>query len=318
MFVASVNTYVADDLPEEFGLNSAWDGITEYVDGEWKEGQDIFLFYCFFQGVWVMQFLIYFNYVVVAGAIAAWYFVPLEATSQKKTDLPHNMVTQSCLRAARFHVGSIALGAFIIAVCETIRAIVKYMEENTKNSGNAMAAYIFKCIGCCLTCVECCLDKLNKSAFCWIAAWGGNFCEGACSSFSLLLANIMQTAAMAWVGSSLLFLGKAFVSLFSTGVMCLIIDYCYNIDSLVGPALLIFIIALLVGHIFMVELNVAVDVIFMCYLVDSKAHNGNLKYGTKSLGAIFKSTNAKAPKRNGKDTKFDNVATEDAEMDEKQ
>jgi hypothetical protein len=258
----------------------------------------------------VVQFFIYFNFLVISGAVAHWYFVPVDDATGDKTEMPASMVSASCKRACRFNIGSIAFGSFIIAVVDFIRAVVKYIEEKSKSAGepNAAQKALFCAIQCCLTCVRCCLDKLSKNAYCWIAAWGGSFLPGACSAFKLFLEpeNIIRAAAMNFTSSILLFCGKSFVALLTTAICCAVITYLpIPVSSILLPAVIIFVMALFVGHIFMLEFDVAVDQIFLCFLVDEKT-NENCKFGTKSLRGVF-NNQTEAFKKTDKYKQLDDV-----------
>lgn len=270
----------------------------------------------FFHLLWVVQFFIYFNFLVISGAVAQWYFVPVDESTGDKTEMPAGMVLGSCKRACRFNIGSIAFGSFIIAVVDFIRVVVKYIEEKAKSAGepNMAQKALFCAIQCCLTCLRCCLDKLSKNAYCWIAAWGGSFLPGACSAFKLFLEpeNIIRAAAMNFTSSILLFCGKSFVALMTTGLCCIIITYTVPVSTLLLPAVMIFIIALFVGHIFMLEFDVAVDQIFLCFLVDEKT-NENVKFGTKSLRSVFHKQTQEFKKTDA----YKKLGDKDIEMDKK-
>merc|ERR1712216_86205 len=169
----------------------------------------------FFHLLWITQFLIYFNYLVLASITGRWYFSVFDEGTGKKLDLEPHVVLHACERTSRFHLGSVALGSFIIAVVHFIQACVAYIKEKCEGDENQLKKAVLCCLSCCLYCLECCLDKLSQNSYAWIAVYGDSFCHGACSSTSLLLANIVRTAAMAWVEGVLLFAGKVFVS-FST------------------------------------------------------------------------------------------------------
>jgi hypothetical protein len=267
----------------------------------------------FFHLLWVVQFFIYFNFLVIAGAVADWYFIEIDEAKGEKSDMKSWMVGRSCKRTCRFSLGSVAFGSFIIAVVDMIRAIVKYIEEKAKSTGepNQAQKALVCAIQCCLTCLRCCLDKLSKNAYCWIAAWGGDFLTGACNSFRVFLKpeNVVRVAAMNFTSSILLFCGKGFTALVTTALMCAIIPQVVEVSSLLMPAVLIFVMSLFIAHIFMLEFDVAVDQIFLCFLVDEKTHNGAIKYGTPRLQEVFHSAAANYKKLHPK--------VEDTELDKK-
>jgi choline transporter-like protein 2/4/5 len=59
-------------------------------------------------------------------------------------ELPHNAVQSSAKRSLRYHTGTIAFGALIIAIIQFIRAIVAYLEKKSK----LQQSKIQKCIFC--------------------------------------------------------------------------------------------------------------------------------------------------------------------------
>jgi len=121
--------------------------------------------------------------------------------------------------------------------------------------------------------VQCCLDKINKNALVWTAIWGDSFGTAACSSFKLLWGNLGRTGAMSAVSFFLIFLGKVLISLATLGFAAIIIKAQYpDISSPVLPLVLIFVIGWMVASLFMSVFEVAMDTIFLCFLIDEKLH----------------------------------------------
>ncbi|CAB4064680.1 SLC44A1 [Lepeophtheirus salmonis] len=79
-------------------------------------------FYNFFGLFWISQFIIACQHVVIAGAISKWFF------SRNKSNLK-SPILKSIYILLRYHLGSVALGSFIIALIKFIRAIVTYFQE---------------------------------------------------------------------------------------------------------------------------------------------------------------------------------------------
>ena len=230
---------------------------------------------------------------MIAGAIAKWYFLPVDAASGKKTTVPDGYVQGSLHRTCRYNLGSVAFGSFVLAVVKFIHACITYLEAKAKEirgEPNAAEKVLMAIVHCCMTCVECCLDKISRNAYCWIAAWGGSFLGGSCGTFKLFLdsENMVRAAAMSYTSNILLFVGKTFVACFTTAVASAILSYAYtSLSSILLPTVLIFLFSMFVGEIFMLELEVAVDVIFLCFCVDLKTHNGSIKYGTSEIKSMF-------------------------------
>lgn len=71
----------------------------------------------------------------------------------------------------RYHLGTVAIASLIIAVIEFIRWTVRFIEAKTKGKDgqqNRLQKCVFCMIYCCLRCLECCMDKINKNALIWV------------------------------------------------------------------------------------------------------------------------------------------------------
>lgn len=234
----------------------------------------------FFHLLWVIQFLFYFAYLVFAGATADWYFTPRKPNGSKKRgfaedELSHFPIVKSLCRTLRYHVGTVALTAFIIAVVQFIRAVIMYIERQTRgHPPNKVQKAIFAAIMCCLKCLECCLDKINKNALIWTAIWGDGFCTAACSSFMLLWRNLGRVAAINIVSGTLLMICKVAIAAANTGIFAVIMNYYEpvktTISSPVAPSVVIFIASFVVATLFMVVFAAVIDTVFLCFLVDAE------------------------------------------------
>ncbi|KAG5459490.1 MAG: plasma-membrane choline transporter-domain-containing protein [Olpidium bornovanus] len=95
----------------------------------------------------------------IAGAIATWYW-----TRDKKA-LPRSPIWRSFCRTTRYHLGSLALGALIIAIVQFVRFILSQIQARLRGSENRAAQYIMSCLQCCFMCLEKFLKFLNKNAY---------------------------------------------------------------------------------------------------------------------------------------------------------
>lgn len=91
------------------------------------------------------------------------FLAPMDANEKRIVgdnpgELSRMPVTSSCGRTCRFHIGTVALAALIIAIVEFIRACVKYIEEKCAqaNGGklNCLQKSVFCIIHCCLACLQ--------------------------------------------------------------------------------------------------------------------------------------------------------------------
>ncbi len=111
----------------------------------------------------------------------------------------------------------------------------------------------------------------------WTAIWGDSFGTAACSSFKLLWGNLARTGAFSIVSQFLMFLGKVLIAVATTGFGGIVIHTHYKdrVSSPVLPMVLIFIVAWMVGSLFMSVFEVAMDTVFLCFLIDEKLHAGS-------------------------------------------
>lgn len=96
----------------------------------------------------------------------------------------------------RYHLGTVAFGALIIAIVRVIRVILEYIDHKVKKFDNPFT----RCIMCCCKCFFWCLEKflkfVNKNAYIMCAVHGKNFCRSANDAFSLLMRNIVRVVVL--------------------------------------------------------------------------------------------------------------------------
>jgi Plasma-membrane choline transporter len=293
LHIFSVGEFKDVTTPTEITSISDFSGVPTYKDFEWNQELKNAFAFLFFHGLWNIQFLIYFGYLVVAGAIADWYFTPYRDGEKPRgsnpDELGHRPVLDAVARTLRFHLGTIAIASLIIAIIQFIRACVKYIEEKSKAQGepNAIQKCAFCMLNCCLRCLECCMDKVNKNALIWTAIWGDGFAVSVCNSFALIWRNLARIAAVNMVGSYLVLLGKIMVALATTGLCGLfMISNSYfkeKLNSIVMPSVTIFLLSFLVASLFMLIYETAIDTIFLCFLVDEEHNKGGNMLASKDL-----------------------------------
>jgi solute carrier family 44 (choline transporter-like protein), member 2/4/5 len=125
----------------------------------------------------------------------------------------------------RYHMGSIAFGALIIAIMQMIKIAFEYLRK--KYESTVPANPVTKCIICCLRCFIWCLDYcvkfITKNAYIQIALTGRNFCSAAWLTFCLIVRNCARFSIIAGIGVILIFVGKALIMIASAWIAYLII-----------------------------------------------------------------------------------------------
>ena len=105
------------------------------------------MLYHFFGLLWTNQLIQGVAIMVLSGSFSRWYFAgPHDA--EDDTDRPEDYeertsapVLKSCCRTVRYHLGTVMFGGFIIATVQFARAILAYLDENTKSwqEGNTVS-----------------------------------------------------------------------------------------------------------------------------------------------------------------------------------
>lgn len=248
-----------------------------------------------FGGFWNMQFIVYFAFMVIAGAVADWYFTRVGDDGKKVRGheegqlAPMPLIASMC-RATRYHIGSIACGSLIIAIIKFVRTVIQYLQKKAFGENpNPLMAVLACLVKCCLRCVECCIDKINKNAFIYIAVWGCSFCEAGCKSFALLWKNLGAVAAINTVSNTLIWLGKFGVTFMTAGIYAIALNSLVGtkISSILYPGLIIVFLSNFVARLTMLIVETVIDTTFLCYLVDLECNGmGGQMLASEELNAL--------------------------------
>jgi hypothetical protein len=120
-------------------------------------------------------------------------------------------ILRSVTWACWYHLGSIAFGAFLIAVITLIRIIFEYLFYLYLKHVDSQSC-VYKCAKCYIRYILYLLDKyikfITKNAFIQIALKNNSFCKAAWMSFCLIIRNAGRFTATSMVGWIMMFLGK--------------------------------------------------------------------------------------------------------------
>lgn len=131
---------------------------------------------------------------------------------------------RSFKRVLRYHIGSMAFGAFIVALVQFIRIVLAYIDAQTKTwqDKNKCFKYAFKIVHCCLWCFEKVIKFITRNAYIFIAIHGKGFCASAKKAFWTILNNLFLVAFVNLVSVILIMIGKIIVT-----VGCAVLVYLY-------------------------------------------------------------------------------------------
>jgi len=108
--------------------------------------------------VWVIEFIIGCQHMIIAGSVATWFFT-------RNKDNVSSPISTSTSYLFNYHLGSVALGSFIIAVLQIIRAILNFIDETLKDSQNEVAKSLYKIFQCLFSCIQQFIQYLTRNAY---------------------------------------------------------------------------------------------------------------------------------------------------------
>ncbi|KAK9804898.1 hypothetical protein WJX72_010746 [[Myrmecia] bisecta] len=284
----------ADDPDCKFDLT--WDKSLQYM-----------FIYHFFGLLWTNQFIVGFGYVCIAGAIAQFYW-----TRGESSRMPRLPVVAAMKNTTLYHLGSIALGSFIIAIIQFIRAMLEYLDHHLKETGgeNKLIKYLMCCAKCCMWYVEKIMKFINKNAYILVAVKGTGYCTSAGRAITLIVGNALRVAAVSIVGDALIWLGKISVAAGCGLIAFLISDMKVYTDpvnhsstylsSPLLPVLLAVIIGYVIASLFFSVYEYAISTILLCFCEDCESHNGSAQYAPPLLMAALGESQKHMDRKKGK------------------
>lgn len=108
--------------------------------------------------LWVIEFIIACQHMIIAGSVSTWFFT-------RNKDNVSSPISTSIGYLFNYHLGSVALGSFIITVIQIIRAILNYIDETLKESKNEIAQSLYKAFQCLFSCIQQFLQYLTRNAY---------------------------------------------------------------------------------------------------------------------------------------------------------
>merc|ERR1711988_42822 len=274
-YMASAGEYVQDSTIGAYTL-------------EYDEDMQKAIVYHFFGLLWNMAFIRHMTILVLAGAFGVWYWTSLPDKKEGKfSELHPAPIMGSLRRAVCYHVGSVALGSFIIAVLQFIQYCLEYLK---KKQDSAVLKYIITCIQCIVKCFERLMEYISKCAYIVTACKGNMFCTAAWASFQFLLKHLGQHAVVNYISAFLMGLGKIFIPATTVAICFVMASAESNISSPYLLLILCALIAYIVAALFLGVFDVGIDTILVCFCWEMDA-NGAMEnaegekmiYGTEGL-----------------------------------
>ncbi|VDP29715.1 unnamed protein product [Heligmosomoides polygyrus] len=139
----------------------------------------LMMFYQFVGFVWVTEFFMACQRLFIAGAVSMYYFDVLSMSRRFASPTPRSPLRCSLWNLLRYHLGSAALGAFIITLVRVPRYLVIWTLARMRSVENVILKKILYVFVWILGCIENCLQYINYNVFTVISYSGFSFCPAA-------------------------------------------------------------------------------------------------------------------------------------------
>ncbi|CAM1321355.1 SLC44A1 (predicted) [Pycnogonum litorale] len=218
--------------------------------------------------IWTSEFILACQQMVIAGAVSYWYF----SRNRKEVKYP---ILMSTYKLIVYHLGSVALGSFIITLVKIPRIILTYLQTTLKKyNDNACAKCCLKCCNCCLWCLEKCIRYLNHNAYTIVAIDGIGFCPAARIAFQALVSNALRVATINSVGDFILFLGKCAIAAITGFAGLLLMKHDPDLHFYAIPIFVCVLFAFFIGHCVLSVYEMVIDTLFLCFCEDYDKNDG--------------------------------------------
>jgi len=235
--------------------------------------------YCFWFHIFALLYLTAvinaYSQFVYASSACIWYF-----TSEKGTE--NHPIFKSFKRGLRYHFGSLAFGALIVAIIQFIMVFFEYLKKKVEATAGKKAG---KCIKCLISCVQCCLacvakvmEFINKHAYIQIALKGDSFCTAAWEGFGLIIRNVGRFSSLTAIGGIFSIVGTIFITVASAVVGYFVITkveyFSAELSSVVLPVIVFGVIGFILGKVTMSIFSVSGDALMHSFLLDEEINKG--------------------------------------------
>ena len=243
--------------------------------------------YQFFCLLWICEFFVAWGQTVLSGAVGVWYF----SANTEKGHLGLRPIRTGLWNANRFHLGTIAFGALILAIVGFFKWILVLMSKQARATQNCVLRVILYPLICVIACIERFLGFLNKNCYIQTALAGTNFCSSCVHAVGLMIRNAARFGSLAGVSGLVNLFGRIFITAATAGVGWIMIFQWYA-GQLTSPILLVIgfiIIGFFIGGLIMNIMSQATSTILQCFLIDEEVHKdeGGAKYTPSQLATFL-------------------------------
>jgi len=242
--------------------------------------------------LWTLQFVKATVWTSMSGAVAEWYVrtKPIKDRTCKICTLGCADLWQATGMVLCKHLGSMALGSLIIAICQLIRLVLASIDYYTKDlqDKNLWLKLVMKCSQCVMWCLQKTIEFISYYGYVFVAIKGHSFCRACFVTFGFVAKYMTQTVVNKAVQGMLrLLIG------WTTPVACglttfFILDSISNYDQYnpIWAGIVVFVVAYVVADGIVTVYDCIIDTIYLSAFQDMERPGGP-KYMSDDLRKGF-------------------------------
>lgn len=217
-----------------------------------------------FAFLWTNEFFNCVCFTSLSGQYSHWYF--FRRDPKQSTRFP---LCWAFYRTVRYHLGTIAMGSFIIALVQFIRIAMEALDRQTKKlqETNKMMVYAIKCAKCALYCLEKCLKFITSYCYIYTALQGTSFCMSCIATFTLIMGQPIQLALNTLVRTILTLL-----QLIGIPALCAFLTNATLVERMSAqpmyPTGFVLLTAFVITKCFAIVFSCVLDTLFVCCVRD--------------------------------------------------
>ena len=239
---------------------------------EWDDNTRYMFIIHLFGLFWVGAFIIGCSQFIIAACTVEWYFA---CTGDKAGDAS---VLKATRWIYRYHMGSIAFGALIIAIMQMIKLTFEYIRKKFEVRGNKVMECLWNVVRCCIWVVDYCVRFITKNAYIQVAVRGNNFCSSAKQAFFLIIRNAGCFGITLGIANILMFIGKAFIMALSGFITYIILEESSINEKLYAPFVpvcIVIAVAYVVSSIFLSVFSFSANAMLHAFFFDLELGGGH-------------------------------------------
>merc|ERR1719424_1858235 len=252
--------------------------------------------YCVLVVLWLINWVAAIAWASMSCAVAYWFTYDNAPGAEHKcckTGTGFTRLASATWTITSKHLGSLAVGAFVIALCQTLRLGMKLLDSMTQQAQdkNFMLKVAMKCMQCCMYCLQKTVEFVSFYGYVYVAIEGCSFCWACKQTFQLVLSNPGQVSV-----NQIVKLLLSFLMTWSNPVLCATLCF-YTLDSNAAygasgyepiyPSVFVFLCAYVIASNVSTVYSCSIDTIFLCAFKDIKENGDSPKYLSNDLRRAF-------------------------------